>query len=268
MSHDLEVLRALAVDAARAGADVLRDRFRNARTLIERKSSATDMVTDADHASEAAVIDVVTRARPDDAILGEESGARDGTSGLRWIIDPLDGTTNFLYGIAQFCVSVAVEDGDGMVAGCVLDPIAGEEFAAARGAGATLNDVPIRVSDATDLSVALVATGFAYEADERRIEALMLPVLLPAVRDIRRQGSAALDLALVACGRVDAYYEVPSLPWDVAAGSLIVREAGGLTAPMASISAGGGGLIAATPGILADLVALIATARDAAGLRA
>jgi myo-inositol-1(or 4)-monophosphatase len=267
MSYDADMLRALTIDAARAGASVLRERLGRALTSIGSKTSSTDMVTDADHASEAAVIEVIARARPDDALLGEESGARTGTSGLRWVIDPLDGTTNFLYGLPQFCVSVAVEDADGAIAGCILDPNRGEEFVAARGAGATCNDIAIRVSGATDLATSLIGTGFSYLAEEREAAARLLPYVLPRVRDIRRPGSAALDLAWVACGRFDGFYEAPVFPWDGAAGILLVREAGGIVTEMAPTGPRGPGLIAAGPGIHADLVALIAAARDAAGLR-
>ena len=267
MPHDVDALRALAIEAARAGADVLRPRFRAARTLIDRKSSATDMVTDADRASEAAIIDVITRARPDDAILGEESGAREGTSGLRWVIDPLDGTTNFLYGIAQFCVSVAVEDADGSLVGCVLEPITNEEFVATRGGGASCNGEPILASNQTDLEHALIATGFSYVAEDRERSARLLPTVLPAVRDIRRAGSCALDLAWVACGRVDGFYEELVFPWDIAAGTLLATEAGARVSLLADVTGRGPGLLAAADGIFEPLDALLATARDAAGLR-
>lgn len=268
MDVTIAVLRALAIDAARAGADVLRPRFRSARTRIDSKSSTTDMVTDADHASEAAIIEVISRARPDDAILGEESGGRDGTSGLRWVIDPLDGTTNFLYGIAQFCVSVAVEDEHGSLVGCIIEPIAEEAFVATRGGGATLNGEPIRASEAIDLAQALVSTGFSYLADDRERSARLLPTVLPAVRDIRRPGSCALDLAWVACGRVDGFYEELVFPWDIAAGILLVTEAGARVAMLPDVTGRGQGLVAATPGIFQQLNELLTEARDTAGLRA
>lgn len=267
MPSDLDALRALAIDAARAGADVLRPRFRSSRTLVDSKSSTTDMVTDADRASEAAIIDVITAARPDDAILGEESGGRIGTSGLRWVIDPLDGTTNFLYGIAQFCVSVAVEDAEGSLVGCVLEPIAGEEFVASRGGGATLNGEPIHATAITDLAHALIGTGFSYIAEDRERSAHLLPLILRTVRDIRRPGSCALDLAWVACGRLDGFYEELVFAWDIAAGSLIATEAGALVSELSPVSPRGSGLVAAAPGIHDSLVQLLAEARDTAGLR-
>jgi myo-inositol-1(or 4)-monophosphatase len=260
-------LRALAIQAARAGASVLVPRFRTTRLSVGSKSSATDMVTDADKASEEAIIKVLLDARPDDAVLGEESGARPGTTGLRWVIDPLDGTTNFLYGIAQFCVSVAVEDEHGSVAGCVLDPIANEEFAAARGQGATLNGTPIQSSQATDLATSLVATGFSYLASERKASAMLLPTVLESVRDIRRAGSCALDLCSVAAGRVDAFYEELVFDWDEAAGRLIAAEAGATLERIDSVRPGEHGLLASAKGIADELRVLLARAKDEAGLR-
>lgn len=258
----------LAERAARAGAVILAERFRGARTLVSSKSSSTDMVTDADQASEDAILAVLRSHRPDDAVLGEESGATEGSSGLRWVVDPLDGTTNFLYGIPQFAVSVAVEDGEGGLAGCVFDPIEDECFTAGRGVGAFCNGRDIDVSAADDLSRSLIATGFSYLASERATAARMLPTILPAVRDIRRPGSAALDLAWVACGRVDGYYEAPVFPWDGAAGVILVREAGGTIRPMPAIGPSGVGVIASAPGIfgaLEDLVALAAMSAGASG---
>ena len=218
----------IAIDAARVAADLLLRRFRSGPSGVDTKSSATDMVSEADREAEAAIVTVIARARPDDAILGEESGTTSGTSGIRWVIDPLDGTTNFLFGIPHWAVSVAAEDGEGSVqAGVVLDPVRAELFAAARGAGATLNGAPISVTERRDLGTALVGTGFSYRAEERMAAAELLPHLLPRVRDIRRAGAAALDLAWVACGRLDAFFESPIEWWDVAAGSLLVQEAGG-----------------------------------------
>ena len=261
--------RDLAIEAARAGAAELVARAGSARTLVASKTSSTDMVTDADRASERAVLAVLAAARPDDAILGEESGAHDGASGIRWIVDPLDGTTNFLYGIPQWCVSVAVEDDAGPLAGCVLSPTTNECFAASRGGGAERNGEPIRVREQTSLADALLATGFSYLADEREAAARLLDHLLPRVRDIRRPGSAALDLAWVAAGRLDGYFEAPVFPWDGAAGRLLVTEAGGVVSAMPPIgSSGQPGLVAAGPQIHDALAALVAEARDAAGLRA
>lgn len=254
----------LAEEAAREAGALLLRRAAEPRTAVASKSSATDIVTAADREAEALIVARIRGARADDAILGEESGAREGTSGLRWVIDPLDGTTNFLFGIPQWCVSIACEDASGPLAGVVHDPGKGETFAAARGAGATLNGRPIRVSERSDLSQALIATGHSYLAEERAVQAGMYPAILPRVRDIRRAGSAALDLAWTAAGRFDGFFEVPIQRWDWLAGILLVREAGGTTAEMEAIGPSGPGVIAAGPalfGALRDLV--LGSRRDA-----
>lgn len=246
----------LAVTAARAAGDVLRARFSLPRTGVRTKSSATDMVSDADHAAEAVIRETIRRTRPDDAILGEEGGESAGATGLRWVVDPLDGTTNFLFGIPQWAVSIACEDGAGVAVGVVYDPMRDELFSASRGAGARLDGRPIRVSEADDLARALVVTGFSYRADERARAGAVLARIIPKVRDVRRLGAAALDLAWVACGRLDGYFETPIEWWDVAAGSLLVAESGGRTAPLASAS-GRAGLVAAGPGIFDGLCRLV-----------
>lgn len=256
----------LAERAARAGGEILAERFRGVRTLVASKTSSTDMVTDADKASELAILEVLREQRPEDAVLGEESGATEGSSGLRWIVDPLDGTTNFLYGIAQFAVSVAVEDERGGLAGCVFDPIRNECFTAGRDIGAWCDGRDIDVTNQDDLSRALVATGFSYLSQERATAGRMLPTILPAVRDLRRPGSAALDLAWVAAGRLDGYFEAPVFPWDGAAGVILVREAGGRVGPMPAIGPSGVGVIASAPGIFDALEDLVAIAAMAAGV--
>lgn len=234
--------------------------------MVASKTSATDMVTDADKASEAAILEVLQGSRPEDAVLGEESGASEGSSGLRWIVDPLDGTTNFLYGIAQFAVSVAVEDEEGGLAGCVFDPVKDECFTAGRGLGAWCNGRDLDVSGQDDLSSALIATGFSYLAEERAAAGRMLPTILPAVRDLRRPGSAALDLAWVAAGRLDGYFEAPVFPWDGAAGVILVKEAGGKVGPMPAIGPSGVGVIASAPGVFEALEDLVAVAAIEAGV--
>jgi len=248
-------LLALAVAVAREAGELLLGRFGAPVPGIGSKSSDTDMVSDADRDSEALIVERILAARPGDGILGEERGERAGSSGVRWVVDPLDGTTNFLYGVPQWCISIAVEDGDGVAAGVVHDACRGETFAAQRGAGATLNGEPIRVSERSDLSTALVATGFGYAADERDAQGRLVARVLPQVRDIRRFGAAALDLAWVACGRVDAYYEgyeAPMNAWDVAAGLLLTREAGGSTGILSN-----GIAVASAPGIFEALAALL-----------
>jgi myo-inositol-1(or 4)-monophosphatase len=220
-------LLVVAQEAARAGAAVLVPRFGRERALAS-KSSPTDLVSEADLASERAIREVLAARRPDDGVLGEEgTGDVPGTTGLRWVVDPLDGTVNYLYGHPQWCVSVAVEDDDGAVAGVVFDPLRDECFAAARGEGARLNGAPLpRDRAVPGLDAALVATGFGYAAAVRAAQARIVAELLPAARDIRRAGSAALDLVWTAAGRHDAYYEFGVQHWDVAAGALVCAEAG------------------------------------------
>lgn len=194
---------------------------------VETKISATDMVSDVDRASEAAVTEVLREARPDDGILGEEGTARPGTSGVTWVVDPLDGTTNFLFGIPQWSVSIAAEVDGRAVAGVVVDPSRHEVWAAIDGHGAFLNGRRCQVPDGrSTLDTALVATGFGYRAERRRWQGQVAAAVLPAVRDIRRLGSAALDLCWIGGGRFDAYYEWGLNPWDFSAGALVAAEAG------------------------------------------
>jgi len=201
------------------------------------KSSATDPVTVMDQRSQELIVELLATARPDDAVLGEEEGGSTGTSGLTWVIDPIDGTVNYLYGIPSYAVSVAVVTGDptrpgnwSTVAGAVLNPETGELFHAHVGGGAHLTTDAgtrrLRATAATDVAHALVGTGFGYTAALRGRQAALLVDLLPQVRDIRRHGGAALDLCGLAVGRLDAYYESALNPWDRAAGELVAREAG------------------------------------------
>lgn len=243
--------RAVAESVARAAGALLLERFGGPARGVEVKESATDMVSDADRDAEALILSMLAESFPGDALFGEESGGRDGSSGRTWIVDPLDGTTNFLYGIPQWCVSIACEDAAGGLAGVVYDPCRDECFSAARGEGATLNARPIRSSAETNLSKALIATGFGYEPAERERWGAVVAALLPKVRDIRRAGSAALDLAWTAAGRIDAYAETPCRPWDRAAGALIAAEAGCRVTLLPSIGPSGDGLLAA-PAALHD----------------
>jgi myo-inositol-1(or 4)-monophosphatase len=196
------------------------------------KSSPVDIVTEADRETERLIRDALAKARPADGFFGEESGAEAGTSGLTWVVDPIDGTVNFLYGIPHYAVSIAVVEGEPdpltwtALAGAVVNPASGELFTATAGGGAFLGDKPISVAPAVDLSQALVATGFAYDSAERGRQGSVVSQLLPLVRDIRRLGTASLDLCFVACGRANAYYERTLSPWDHAAGALVAREAG------------------------------------------
>ena len=213
------------------------------------------MVSDADREAERAITELLGAERPDDGLLGEEGAGVEGTSGRRWVIDPLDGTTNFLYGNPAWCVSVAVEDADGALAGVVYDATRDEAFRAARGEGAFLGEERLRVNDEQRLEKALVATGFGYESEVRAGQAELLRRVLPVVRDIRRGGAAALDLAWVAAGRLDGYFERGVKPWDWAAGALIVREAGG---EVVELRGGRFGIAAAGPRIVHELAELAA----------
>src|SRR5436305_3487601 len=205
---------ALAVEAATAAGRLLLERFDAPATGVERKSSATDMVSDADRDAERLIRDHLGRARPHDAILGEEQGEQAGGTGLLWIVDPLDGTTNYLYGEPIWAVSIACEDDRGALAGVVLHPCLSETFVAWRGGGARRNGEQIAVSGESDLSRSLIATGFSYAPHVREQQARELIEILPRVRDLRRAGPAAIDLAWVACGRVDGYYELGTHRWD------------------------------------------------------
>lgn len=192
------------------------------------KSTSADVVTEIDTWAEEEIVRRITVARPNDGLLGEEGASSQGTTGVVWVIDPIDGTTNLLYDLPGYGVSIAAQVEGRTVAGAVYDPVRLELFAAASGGGATRNDHPISPSAATDLSTALVATGFSYQPEMRRSQAVVLHTVLPAVRDIRRSGGAALDLCAVACGRVDAEFERGLSPWDSAAGALIATEAGAI----------------------------------------
>jgi len=229
-------------------------RFGGPAEGVGSKTTATDLVSDADRDAERLIRDVLVRERPDDALLAEEGTSEAGESGRRWVFDPLDGTVSYLYGYPHWCVSVALEDGEGTVAGVVYDPNREELFTAERGEGATLAGEAIRVRNAAPLERALVATGFGYDPDRRARQADVVRDLLPRVRDIRRAGSAALDLAWLAAGRLDAYYERGLNPWDWAAGTLLVREAGGAVEELPGEPAG---LIAGPAALVAELRPLV-----------
>ena len=246
----------IAHQAADAAAAELRPRFGHRQRDIRAKSGPTDLVSEADVAAESAIRAVLAERRPDDAILGEEGGAS-GHGELRWVIDPLDGTTNFLFGVPQFAVSVACEDEHGGLVGLVLDPIRDEYFAASRSGQSTLNGTPIIASDRRELSTALVATGFGYDAAVRARQAEVLARVLPSVRDIRRAGAAALDLAWSACGRYDAYYERGVHHWDYAAGGLIAARAGLELRMLEAVPGEPAGLMVAPPALVDELLGLV-----------
>lgn len=217
----------VAIAAARAGAAVLREAVAQGGARHVEHKGVIDLVTEADRAAEDAVLAVLARLAPGVPVLAEEAGGAWEAS-TRWIVDPLDGTTNFVHGLPHFAVSVALEQQGELIAGCVLDPSREEEWAAGRGQGATLNGAPIAVSSCGELSQAILATGFAYDRNQRAAYYLRLvQALMERCQGIRRAGAAALDLAWLAGGRLDGFWELGLSPWDVAAGVLIVQEAGG-----------------------------------------
>ena len=254
---DLPALQALAERVAHEAAALLADGLDRARAEVSTKTTGTDLVTEMDRASEALIVEGLLSARPHDGILGEEGADEPGTSGVRWVVDPLDGTTNYVYGFPGFNVSIAAEHQGAAVVGVVVDVVRGELFSARRGGGAHRDGVAIRTSEVQDLAAALVGTGFSYEPARRRRQAQVLVEVLPAVRDIRRQGAAALDLCSVACGRLDAYYERGLAPWDLAAGGLIAAEAGAVVTDLHGATPARGSVLASGPGVAEPLLALL-----------
>lgn len=240
---DPAALLDLALRAASAAGDELIKRYGFIQGL-DSKSSATDPVSDADRASEALLVEMITAERPDDGILGEEGADRESRSGLRWVIDPLDGTVNYIYGMDEWAVSVAIEDLDGPLVGVVRNPVSGRTYSAVRGGGAFRDGKPIRVNDPVPAARALLATGFSYTAERRVKQSAFMARLLPQIRDLRRCGSAALDVCMVADGQVDAFYEEGVNWWDVAAATVICREAGGVDSRVSPAGAAPGYLFA------------------------
>ncbi len=255
MPSQTELLE-IAVEAANAAADELRPRFGDRALGVRSKSTPTDLVSDADLAAESAIRKVIGRRRPDDAIIGEEGGET-GAGELRWVVDPLDGTVNFLFGIPQFAVSVACENASGGLAGVVLDPNREECFTATRAGEPKLNGLAIAASGRDDLATAMVATGFAYDAGVRERQAAVLAGVLPRVRDIRRAGAAALDLCWCACGRYDAYYERGLHDWDLAGGGLIAERAGLLVRKLPANGPDPWGVVVTSPALIDELYALV-----------
>jgi len=254
----------IAVGAARAAAALLVERFGGPAAGLRAKSSATDMVSEADEGAERAIVTYIHERRPDDALVAEEGSQAVGRSGIRWYIDPLDGTTNYLYGVPHWAVTICCADADGALAGVVYDPLRDELFNGTRGGGARLGDRRLQVSDKTDLVTALVATGFAYVAESRRLQARILAGVLGEVRDVRRLGSASLDLAYVASGRFDAYFESVDQPWDWMAGALLVREASGRVSELRPSQPGLPNIVATNPAIHDPLTRLLAKAVQSA----
>ncbi len=257
---EVSELREACAEAARRGGAVLRERWGKTRT-IELKGGI-DLVTDADRASEAALLAFLAARFPGAAVLAEESGASgSGAGGLRFFVDPLDGTTNYAHGVPHFAVNVAVADGSGLAAGATYDPLREELFTAARGEGARLGADPLRPSGRSVLEGSLLVTGFPYDVHQRYEAPLRLfAAFVRRARAVRRFGSAALDLAYVAAGRFDGFWEVSLKPWDVAPGILMAREAGALVTDMDGGDAmlETGDIVAATPGLLRAMLDVIA----------
>jgi myo-inositol-1(or 4)-monophosphatase len=253
----LEIALAVALDA---GAVVQR-RASDVRVAVATKSSPTDMVSEVDRETEELIASRILAARPADGILGEEGGARPGTSGYRWVVDPLDGTTNYLYGYPAYAVSIGVEHEGIGLAGVVFDAVQSGVYAAARGHGATLDGAPIAVSEKRDIATALLGTGFGYTPARRAAQAGILAFVLPRVRDVRRSGSAALDLCAVACGRLDGFFEFGLQPWDYSAAAVIIREAGGRIGRAPAAPGHPAAIVAGPPGLYRPLRALLREAR-------
>ena len=274
--HAASDLLTIARRIATTVAETALEERRRGISVEATKSTPTDVVTAVDRDTEERIRSMILDARPDDGIFGEEDDTHVGTSGLNWVVDPVDGTVNLLYDIPAWAVSIAVVDGPPdplhwkALAGVVVNPVTGEVFEASRGGGARLGDRELHVNEDVELSKALVATGFGYSADRRRSQAEALLHVLPRIRDIRRIGSAALDLGAIAAGRLDGFYERGLNPWDHAAGALIVREAGGR---VGGVGVGGAGsavesselLVAAPPSVFDDLLALVVEAGAATG---
>ena len=288
---DAGELLALAAKTAAAAARLLADEGAQARPeVVETKSSLTDVVTEMDRRAEALITEQIRAARPGDAILGEEGGETHGAAApgqpdggtpaaeVRWIVDPLDGTVNYLYGLSDWAVSIAAEVAGTIVAGVVAVPLHGETFLAVRGQGAWRRtdsglhsaigsgaigsgpdgDITLRCNRGVPLGQALVGTGFGYLPGRRRVQGEVVSALLPQIRDIRRGGSASVDLCMVAAGRLDAFYERGLNYWDYAAGALIAAEAGARVTGLAGRPPGSSMTVAAGPGLYEQLTGALA----------
>ena len=252
----------VAIDAARVAGRQLMESFEGVATGVDTKSSHTDLVSDADRASETVIVSAIRWAFPEDAIVAEEGSLERGGSGRTWYIDPLDGTINYLYGVPHWSVVLCLADADGAFVGVVYDPVRDELFSAERGRGAWVSrsggaQRALQTTTVADLANALVATGFAYVKEDRQEQARILTRVLGEVRDLRRYGSAALDLSWVGAGRFDAYFESVDKPWDWMAGALIVREAAGRVTELPQARSGHPHIVASAPGVHDAFVVLL-----------
>jgi myo-inositol-1(or 4)-monophosphatase len=214
----------LAEQIAKKAGELLMSRPTNFE--LDQKSGVLDFATQMDHESEKLIVSEILAARPDDSIIGEEGANRKGSSGYTWVIDPIDGTVNYLYGIPGWCISIAIKDEGGYLVGVVHAPSFSMTWSARRGAGATCNGKPLRCNEPVELNRALIATGFAYDIERRKPQAKFIAELLPQIRDVRRMGACAVDVCMVASGSVDAHFEAGVNEWDYAAAGLIASEAG------------------------------------------
>ena len=256
MSADLRSeLVAIAEQVARAAGQLLMDRP-DSFTLTE-KSSAVDFATQMDEQAERLIVKSLLAVRPDDGIIAEEGAAQKSKSGVTWVIDPLDGTVNYLYGLPGWNISIAAKDKDGVIAGVVYAPSIGALWKAAKGGGAFLNNKAIKCNDPIDLKMALIATGFSYDLELRKEQGARIQRLIPQIRDIRRNGAAAVDLCYVAMGAVDAYFESSLKEWDFAAGGLIATEAGAIISGRSGGTPDGDMVVCAGPSLHAQLLAQI-----------
>lgn len=251
----IEELLTLSEQVARAAGAFVRDA--GTPTNVTNKSSRSDMVTEVDKATELLIRELILAARPDDSIIGEEGDDLNGSSEVQWIVDPIDGTTNFVYGIPCYAVSIAVRIAGVTSAATVFDIPNQEIFTAALGQGSKCNGKSIAVSQTANLSDALIGTGFSYDPDRRIRQSLTLSRIVSRIRDVRRAGAASVDLCWVACGRLDGFYEQALFPWDFAAAELIVKEAGGVVGNTSGIGASRTMTIAANSNIFNELQSML-----------
>lgn len=255
-------LREIAEQLARTAGLNARQGRASGALGTETKSTPVDMVTVFDKDNERIIIEGLNRLRPNDGIIGEEGASTESTTGITWHVDPIDGTTNFVFDIPTWAVSIGAVDKDGPLAGAVFVAGIDEMYSASRGNGATRNGSPISVRDNPDLGSALVATGFSYDADKRIAHATRLTKMIGHVRDIRRFGAAAVDLCFVACGRYDAYFEEGLHSWDLVAGQIIAQEAGALVTDWMGSDVRPQQVLASAPGIQRQLIGLLASSGE------
>ena len=251
-------LRQIAESLAREAGDMALRGRKSGPLTATTKSSPIDMVTQFDKASEAMITKGLTALRPEDSIIGEEGASKEGTSGITWHIDPIDGTTNFYFDLPMWAVSIGAVDEHGPLAGAVYVPALGEMFSGARSEGATMNGEPISVRDNDDIADALVCTGYSYLISEREVHAKRVANIVMKVRDLRRFGAAAVDLCFVASGRLDVYFEEHLNSWDLIAGQVIATEAGAIITDYVGNPVTPSQVLASTPGVHADFIRLIA----------